>query len=118
LKLLRDRQWMSAAVARLQAITPSRTARPKAVYIIRLNGLYKIGKSVRPEQRIKGMQLPGRPDLTFVAWMKDADEMEVMLHEWFEMERRHGEWFELSDEQLMQAIDRIKIRVEAEQELP
>jgi hypothetical protein len=114
LRLLRDRQWMSAAVARLQAITPPRPERPKAVYIIRLHGLYKIGKSVRPEQRIKGMQLPGRPDFTFVAWMKDADEMEVMLHEWFEMERRHGEWFELSDEQLMQAINRIKIRVEAE----
>lgn len=81
--------------------------RRKAIYLIRLNGLTKIGKSVEPERRIKNMQLPGKPDWVYIAWSANADEDEKKLHRWFASSRRYGEWFELSTEQAQHALTMV-----------
>ena len=88
----------------LPALIDAIPKRRKAVYLIRLNGLTKIGKSVDPQRRIKGMQLPGKPEWIYIAWSDDADGEEKRLHQFFSHSRKHGEWFDLTIEQAAQAL--------------
>jgi hypothetical protein len=78
-------------------------ARPKAIYLIGVNGLTKIGKSVKPKQRIQNMQLPSKPEWVHIHWVPNADQQEKELHRMFASSRRHGEWFALTAEQLHEA---------------
>lgn len=91
--------------------------RSQAVYIIRLNGLYKIGRSVDPRGRIAGLQLPGEPDIICIGWTEDAVALEALLHEYFSEQRRHGEWFFLSPDDLNRAVERIHLRQLAEADM-
>lgn len=88
--------------------------RASAVYIIRLNGLYKIGRSTDPRKRIDGMQLPGKPEVIAVGWTADSKNLEYLLHERFSDKRRHGEWFALTHDELDEAVNRIHLRQTAE----
>jgi hypothetical protein len=78
--------------------------RRKAIYLIKLHGVTKIGKSVNPELRVKNMQLPGKPEWVHIHWVDDADKLEKELHQFFATSRRHGEWFALSDAQVSHAL--------------
>jgi hypothetical protein len=68
------------------------------VYVIRVNDLFKIGKSVRPHQRINGMQLPGKPETICIIKTDDRRATEVELHQRYKHFRQHGEWFRLPAE--------------------
>lgn len=114
LKQLRDRQWMSSAVARLQAAAKF-TPPKQSLYIIKLNGLYKIGISLNPRKRIKGMQLPGVPEFVCVVPECNAKYLESSLHEYFCDQRVHGEWFDLTEDDLLMAHQIIRFKSETEQ---
>ena len=69
---------------------------PNFVYVIQLGDLYKIGRSVNPGKRVKGMQLPAKPSEESFQWRcADAKKLEKELHEMFKHKRAHGEWFRL-----------------------
>lgn len=108
---------MSAKVAYLRSVTPDRPERRQAVYLIRLNGLHKIGISFNPVSRVKGMQLPGKAEIVHTVYPRDARHLESCLHERFAEERRHGEWFELTEADVRDAITVMNVRVEAEQQV-
>lgn len=73
--------------------------RQLSIYIIKLHGLYKIGRSYDPEKRIKSMQLPGVPEVVHIA-RPVPENAERMLHEKFFANRVYGEWFRLTDEEV------------------
>lgn len=69
---------------------------PSFIYLIEAeNGLVKIGKGQRVEDRVQSVRLhsPVRCRL-IAAWAGDADD-ERALHEHFAGARAHGEWFRL-----------------------
>lgn len=67
---------------------------------IQISGLYKIGKTRNPVERMKafGVQLPFAVELIHVIKCYSADEVERRLHSRFASKRERGEWFALSDE--------------------
>lgn len=106
LKLVRDSQLLSTATARLLAAAPKREERKRSVYVLKIGERYKIGLSVNPTHRVKGMQLPSAPD-----WMRSyevphAAELEKLLHKRFHDKREYFEWFLLHNDDLAQ-IERI-----------
>lgn len=97
LKRLRDSQWMATAVSRLQAITPHRPDRQRAVYVVQYGKTYKIGLSVNPWQRIKAFMLPDVVATMRVYWVPRAAEFERALHKKYAAHREFGEWFRLPE---------------------
>lgn len=98
---LRDRQLASIIQGRWQ-----RPERSGSVYIIKIGGIYKIGRSVNPELRIKAMQLPNAPDDVKVFKLKlhsDSMELEAALHKRFADKREYGEWFSLTTDEYLDA---------------
>lgn len=82
------------------------------VYIIRCQGLYKIGRAVDYVQRIAGMTLPEKPRLILVLRCQDYGFVEKALHALFAHKRKRGEWFDLSAEDLIQAKQYLRNRAE------
>lgn len=77
------------------------------IYLLRdrATGLYKIGQSVDPVNRLKTLckqdtlqPEPNAFEMIEAWWGVDRDERE--LHRNFADQRRRGEWFELDDEQV------------------
>lgn len=97
LKLLRDRQLIATAIARLQAATPNRPPRPRAVYVVQYGETYKIGLSLNPLQRIKMFMLPEVVATMRVYWVPKAKEFEQALHKKYAAYREFGEWFRLPE---------------------
>lgn len=95
---------MATATARLQALAPKTTDRQAAVYVIKIDTLYKIGLSLTPEQRIKAMQLPCRPEVVLIFRTPKASELEQTLHRKYHEQRKHGEWFELDKPQIAEIL--------------
>lgn len=79
------------------------------VYLVRAeNGLIKIGITKKDfEARLSNLRSisPVRLELVKVEWVKNAKAVEKELHQRFEDNRQHGEWFDLLDEDLKFAID-------------
>ena len=74
---------------------------PGEVYVVRAdNGLYKIGRSSNAAARIKTLtvQLPYALELVHTVATADTVGLERMLHTRFAAQRKRGEWFELSSE--------------------
>lgn len=88
---------MSAAVARLQSLTPNRPDRQRAVYVVQYGETYKIGLSFSPMQRIKAFMLPEVVATIRVYWVPKADEFERALHKKYAAHREYGEWFRLPE---------------------
>ena len=97
LKRLRDSQWMATATAYLQSITPYRTPRPRAVYVVQYGETYKIGLSCNPMQRIKAFMLPEVVATIRVYWVPKAVEFEKALHKKYAEHLEYGEWFRLPE---------------------
>ena len=95
LKRLRDSQLVSAAIARLHALTPNRPERQRAVYVVQYGEIYKIGLSVNPMQRIKAFMLPELVATIRVYWVHNAEAFERSLHKKYAAYREYGEWFRL-----------------------
>jgi hypothetical protein len=88
---------MSTAIARLQAITPYRPPRQRAVYVVQYGETYKIGLSVNPLLRIKSFMLPELVATMRVYWVPKANEFERALHQKYAAHREFGEWFRLPE---------------------
>jgi hypothetical protein len=86
----------------------SRPAQGGYVYIIKCAGLYKIGRAVDVQKRIGEMTLPMKPELVSSVFSLEYGALEKGLHAMFAACRKHGEWFELVDEQLEQLISLLK----------
>jgi len=82
------------AVASLDA--PNVTTKKNHVYLIKCGSLYKIGRSVSPEKRIRGMQLPLAAKVIATFETTDAAALEKRLHRAYKAKRKRGEWFALT----------------------
>jgi len=79
---------------------PSHKRKPKKGYVYLAeadNGTYKIGQSIRPEERIRtiGVKLPYALKVNHVIPTDDMEITECILHDMFATKRVGGEWFEL-----------------------
>lgn len=75
--------------------------KPGYVYLVQgPPGLYKIGKSKDPEDRVRtfGVKLPFEVDLIHTIQCADYTAAEKALHLRFADKRSEGEWFALADE--------------------
>ena len=61
------------------------------------SGLIKIGLSVNPEGRLKGMQVNSPVLLGILETLPGSDDVEAKLHEKFVRDRVRGEWFNASE---------------------
>lgn len=81
------------------------------VYLIgnSIFGWYKIGKSIKPEVRIKdlGILLPFKIKVYSVWIAKNHHLMESSLHEIYSNNRINGEWFEFTGEEIGKLINSI-----------
>lgn len=66
------------------------------VYIVRADGMVKIGRASDPYARLLQLQV-GSPIPLKLLWVSD-DFTEEELHQRFSQYRKHGEWFAYSDE--------------------
>lgn len=80
------------------------------VYIIKCRGLYKIGRAVDFVKRIAVMTLPEKPRVIATAHCADYGFVEKAMHALFAHKRKHGEWFDLDEQEVMQARDYLKRR--------
>lgn len=78
------------------------------VYLIKAeNGLYKIGRSKTPDARISTITKtigPMEIQTIHTAFYPDCYKAESELHQMFKEKRRRGEWFELTDKEVMAVI--------------
>lgn len=85
---------------------PAKTASKAVVgfvYVLRSqDGLYKIGKSIDPDVRIKslGVVLPFAITPLHIIPSQDYIAAEKRLHERFAQKRQRGEWFDLDEQDL------------------
>lgn len=71
------------------------------VYLVAAdNGLHKIGKSINVTNRVNefGIKLPVKTWLVHSFKSNQYDRAEIQLHEMFAEKRSHGEWFNLTEE--------------------
>lgn len=79
------------------------------VYIIKLNGYYKIGRTINPEKRFgEYTKLMEQPETICCIYVKNYKQVEKELHKMFSDKNTNGEWFILLDEELSTAIKYIK----------
>ena len=73
--------------------------KPGHIYLLKANGLHKIGRSKDVDRRMGQIQpkLPYASELVLSAKVADAAAAERMLHERFADRRVRGEWFSLND---------------------
>lgn len=75
------------------------------LYIIKNNGIYKIGYSSNFKRRYKNyLTHLGVFELVYLIQEKNAFELESNLHKMFENKKVRGEWFKLDDCDLINAI--------------
>jgi Meiotically up-regulated gene 113 len=76
------------------------------VYLLRAEGTnrYKIGRSVRPVERLERLknQSPYPLIVVDVAWSADSVLLESQLHKGFDKIRVYGEWFETADDRYIE----------------
>lgn len=80
---------------------------PGYIYIIRANGLIKIGKSSEPDSRVKQLQtaMPYEIELLFKVQTDDMTWLERETHWALQEHRIRGEWFDVTPEQAQAAIE-------------
>lgn len=75
------------------------------LYIIENNGLYKIGYSSNWDKRFKNYQTHlGQVNIVYVTKQPNCFELERHLHNLFSDKRLNGEWFDLDETDLLEAI--------------
>ena len=80
------------------------------VYLVKCGTRYKIGRAKKLEKRLAGIQFPEKPRLIKAVRCLDYGFLEKALHALFAHKRGHGEWFCLSDEDLLQAKQYMESR--------
>jgi hypothetical protein len=78
----------------------------KYLYVFESCGLHKIGVTDDPGQRLFKLALQAAAAITPVMLFEcaNAGRVELMLHAAFAAKRRHGEWFELSADDLADVV--------------
>lgn len=72
------------------------------VYIAKMGGLYKIGRTKNVQQRMRAfLQLPERLRMVYYFFSDNMVYDEAVLHEAFTHKRKNGEWFALDDQDIM-----------------
>lgn len=92
-------------------VKPEDVANGNEVYILSGGGLYKIGYSQNAENRAKSLQSSSPVEIQLIYKtppIEHAEKIEYELHKEFEQSKSHGEWFDLSENQLSQAIGKLK----------
>ncbi len=82
----------------------------KAIYLIRAeNGLVKIGLGESPKKRLSQAQSssPIRLELIHMASVDNAEEVEKSLHQLYAAKRSHGEWFQLTEDDVSDIKNRF-----------
>lgn len=90
-KLIKEPQW----------------ARAGFVYLIKgVHGYYKIGRAVRPPDRISQLEvaLPFDIEVLHLIECKDHFEAESMFHKKYRNKRVRGEWFRLTEEDIAEIM--------------
>lgn len=70
------------------------------VYVVECAGVFKIGCSICPDTRLKGLQLPYPAVYIFKIHTDDMYRLENRLQKMFEDKHVNGEWFKLTEEDL------------------
>jgi hypothetical protein len=85
---------------------PSPEKRPTYIYMVKSasTGLVKIGRSINPTQRIAAIRTQSGQDLTVVCVEESAPDLEQVLHRKFTKHRVCGEWFDLTADQIDEAL--------------
>ena len=79
------------------------------VYIIKLDGYYKIGRTSNPSNRFgEYTKLMKEPEVILLIFCDNYKQVEKELHEMFSDKNTNGEWFTLSNEELDKAIQYLK----------
>ncbi len=102
-KRLRDEADMRKALtAGREYFEPTRKPKKGYVYLLEGGGHYKIGRAKNPHNRSEtiGTQLPYPVTLIHVVECADYEDYERSLHRRFAEKRLHGEWFDLSPEDI------------------
>jgi hypothetical protein len=79
------------------------------VYLIHdmeVTGYYKIGRTDNPSRRLTqfGVQLPFRVGVVHIIPTNDSKTLERQLHEHFKSQRARGEWFNLTDDDVLTIV--------------
>lgn len=71
------------------------------IYVIKVLGYYKIGKTKNPEKRFgEYTMLMEEPQVVLLDYVSDYHRLELDLHKIYEHKRTRGEWFKLSEKDI------------------
>jgi len=104
-----ERAWekkVNARIAKDIAKNEKRDEGGGYIYFIEGAGLIKIGYSIDPEMRMKGLAVASPVPLVSLGYIPGSRALERRLHKKFTAIRAHGEWFEATDE-LRQYIAKV-----------
>ena len=80
------------------------------VYFVKCGQFYKIGRAKNVKLRMAGIQFPEKPRLIKAVRCLNYGFLEKALHALFAHKRTHGEWFDLSEEEVLQAKQYMESR--------
>jgi hypothetical protein len=86
--------------------------RPGWVYFVKANGLIKIGMTTRePDKRLEEFvpKMPYDAKVIATVFSKDAKTLEEKFHLHFADRREKGEWFRISDNEAIGAINEVAL---------
>lgn len=80
------------------------------IYIIEISGYHKIGMTTNLSNRMTQLNTSSPIKPTLVKWFPCDDyiEREIKLHKLFQDKRRHGEWFDLTPDDLAILLDQLQ----------
>lgn len=90
-------------------------SRPTSVYVIASGDYVKIGYSVNPQTRLKGIS-SGMPEKPYLAGSRSFSDLataryvEQALHWRFRANRTHGEWFRVAAQEACSALRGARAR--------
>ena len=72
---------------------------------------YKIGRAKNIEQRLSGIQTgnPFKLKLDLCFWVESMSKVENMIHNQYKNKRKNGEWFDLTDSDVLDIAKRYSI---------
>lgn len=101
-----ERQFMRLDIPYMQASDLTDLPTGQYVYLIRdmdVTGLYKIGRTIKPLERIGRFEvhLPFNVGVVCILPTDNAARLETTLHRRYASKRRNGEWFNLTDDDVL-----------------
>jgi hypothetical protein len=109
-EFLLERPAVDDIIDDIEPKSPMTPPPESCVYIIGCGGqpeMFKIGKANNIKRRFDQIATsnPFKPYIVHVFYTADPYSLEAELHRQFAAKRTHGEWFQLSDEDVINAID-------------